>query len=275
MGPRKHFYRFGGDVNHIRNFVLWPGFTPSESCARYQLSGRVCQFREALCGDPDNHWRGPCPLLQPRMVFPSPSSGALGTAVNFTPAWWRPFRPTGGPMRIAGAGTQLLSSPEPQLFRFFFQDQWKITPKLTFNYGLRYDLSRAFDQMDVSHKGFSRASVSPIPRTGRPSFVRLRSSTIVTQCLSCSSRIHSGRPFFPADLPRIGEPLKRRLRAEYVSLRPDTGCTSTGSNCQRLFHDGPGVLQQCVGSSDSGWLQLYGSAQSHSVLRAGQPGNRS
>ena len=40
-------------------------------------------------------------------------------------------------------------------FGFFVQDQWKATPKLTFNYGLRYDFESGLsDQMDVSHKGF-------------------------------------------------------------------------------------------------------------------------
>jgi hypothetical protein len=24
----KHFVRFGADINHVRNYVLWPGFTP-------------------------------------------------------------------------------------------------------------------------------------------------------------------------------------------------------------------------------------------------------
>ena len=40
-------------------------------------------------------------------------------------------------------------------YGFFVQDQWKATPKLTFNYGLRYDFESGLsDQMDVSHKGF-------------------------------------------------------------------------------------------------------------------------
>jgi hypothetical protein len=44
-------------------------------------------------------------------------------------------------------------------YGFFFQDQWKITPKLTLNYGVRYDFESGLsDQMDVSHKGVQPAS---------------------------------------------------------------------------------------------------------------------
>jgi hypothetical protein len=175
----KHFIRFGGDVNFIRNHVLWPGFTP----IRIILPGINClvdfaNFVSPSAAIPSNFAAGPCPMalppagapgLPPFPAVPGPNpadlangvpiafqSAPLGTAVNFTPGVVETLPTNGWPHAY-------LPEQEPNFsvdlnhnyYGLFIQDQWKITPKLTFNYGLRYDFESGLsDQMDVSYKGF-------------------------------------------------------------------------------------------------------------------------
>src|SRR5207244_7201262 len=104
----KHFVRLGADVNHVRNFVLWPGFTP----IRIILPGINCLVDFANFVTPSariasNFAAGPCPMalpplgaagLPPFPAVPGPNpadiangvpiafqSAPLGTTVNFTP----------------------------------------------------------------------------------------------------------------------------------------------------------------------------------------------
>ena len=174
----KHLVRFGGDVNFIRNHVLWPGFTP----IRLILPGINClvdfaNFVSPSAAIPSNFAAGPCPMalpplgaagLPPFPAVPGPNpadlangvpiafqAAPLGTAVNFTPGVAETLPTNGWPYAY-------LPEQEPNFsvdinhnyYGFFIQDQWKVTPKLTFNYGLRYDFESGLsDQMDVSYKG--------------------------------------------------------------------------------------------------------------------------
>src|SRR5262245_17280318 len=59
----KHFVRFGADVNHVRNYVLWPGFTP----IRIIIPGLNCLVDFANFVTPSariapDSTAGPCPL---------------------------------------------------------------------------------------------------------------------------------------------------------------------------------------------------------------------
>src|SRR5438094_9496172 len=85
-------------------------------------------------------------------------SAPLGTAVNFTP---------GGVEKLPTNGWPYAYLPEQEknysvnlnhgYYGFFLQDQWKVTPKLSLNYGVRYDFETGLsDQMDVSNKGLQR-----------------------------------------------------------------------------------------------------------------------
>ena len=175
----KHFVRFGGDVNHVRNSVLWPGFTP----IRIILPGINCLVDFANFVRPSarilsNFAAGPCPMalppnsapgLPPFPVVPGPNpadiangvpiafqSAPLGTAVNFTPGVVERLPTNGWPYAYLPEQEKNYSVYlNHNYYGFFVQDQWKVTPKLSLNYGLRYDFESGLsDQMDVSHKGF-------------------------------------------------------------------------------------------------------------------------
>src|SRR5213594_3865100 len=171
----KHFVRFGGDVNHVRNFVLWPGFTP----IRIILPGINCLVDFANFVKPSakivsNFAAGPCPMalgsgLPPFPAVPGPNpadlangvpiafqAAPLGTSVNFTPGVVEKLQTNGWPNAYLPEQEKNFSvNLNHGYYGFFVQDQWKATPKLTFNYGLRYDFESGLsDQMDVSHKGF-------------------------------------------------------------------------------------------------------------------------
>jgi outer membrane receptor protein involved in Fe transport len=172
----KHFVRFGGDINGVHNYVLWPGFTP----IRIIVPGVNClvdfaNYVTPSAKIPSNFNAGPCPLAL-GTGFPSPfpsspgpnpadlahgvpvsfQSAPLGNSVNFTP---------GVAEKLPVNGWQNAYLPEQEknfsvnlnhgYYGFFVQDQWKATPKLTVNYGVRYDFESGLSQqMDVSHKGF-------------------------------------------------------------------------------------------------------------------------
>jgi hypothetical protein len=175
----KHFVRFGADINHVRNYILWPGFTP----IRIILPGINCLVDFANFVNPSakiasNLAAGPCPMalppfgavgLPPFPSTPGPNpadlangvpiafqSAPLGTAVNFTPGVAETLPVNGWPYAYLPEQEQNFSVKlNHNYFGFFIQDQWKATPKLAINYGLRYDFESGLsDQMDVSHKGF-------------------------------------------------------------------------------------------------------------------------
>ena len=174
----RHFVRFGADVNHVRNFVLWPGFTP----IRIILPGINClvdfaNFVSPSAKIPSNFAAGPCPMalppnsapgLPPFPAVPGPNpadiangvpiafqSAPLGPTVNFSPGVVERLSPNGWPQAYLPEQEKNFSvSLNHGYYGFFVQDQWKLTPKLTLNYGLRYDFESGLsDQMDVSHKG--------------------------------------------------------------------------------------------------------------------------
>ena len=154
----KHFVRFGADVNHVRNFVLWPGFTP----IRIVIPGINClvefaNFVKPSAAISSNPAAGPCPI--PPIMNGVPiafQSAPLGTAVNFTPGVVERLPTNGWPSAYLPEQEKNFSvNLNHGYYGFFVQDQWKFSEKLTFNYGLRYDFESGLsDQMDVSHKGF-------------------------------------------------------------------------------------------------------------------------
>jgi hypothetical protein len=135
MTNGKHYTKFGFDSNYIQNFVINPGFTPARiifpSLGDFLASGK-------------SGWGStPCPPPLVGLVSPCIAAFFWGNPIGTGPydptkaapslptTWANPFLPS-----VINDFSFHLSH---QYFGFFAQDQWKITPKLTFNYGLRYD----------------------------------------------------------------------------------------------------------------------------------------
>lgn len=131
----KHFAKLGFDTNYINNFVINPGFTPARvifpSLGDFLASGKA-------------GWgSNPCPPPLVGLVSPCIAAFFWGAPIGSGPfnpnaaspslptTWQNPFLPS----LIGDFSFHLNHS----YYGFFGQDQWHVTPKLTLNYGLRYD----------------------------------------------------------------------------------------------------------------------------------------
>jgi len=189
-----HLMKFGVDTNYIENFVVWPGFTPMRivlpgvNClvdfANYVNSTKPAGSKAAPILS--NFADGPCPLALPPTgnpglnsppspfpVVPGPNPADIENGVPIV-FWGAPIG--SGPVPAPGqAGFPTFSPPIPtnwqnaylpsqranfsetlnhSYFGFYAQDQWRITPRLTLNYGLRYDFERGLQkQINPDYKG--------------------------------------------------------------------------------------------------------------------------
>jgi hypothetical protein len=180
-----HLWKFGVDYNHVNDHIIWPGFSPM----RIVLPGINClvdfaNYVGSLKGIPasqyltSNFAEGPCPLalgpqnatLPPFPVTPGPNPADPdnGTPVVFWPS------PLGTADNSVVNGTipppvntnwqnayppdqtsNYFSDITHSYFGFFVQDQWRITPKLTANYGLRWDFEKGLEQeINTRYNGF-------------------------------------------------------------------------------------------------------------------------
>jgi len=185
-----HLAKFGVDYNHVNDHIIWPGFSPM----RIVLPGINClvdfaNYVGSLKGIPasdyltSNFAEGPCPLALPptgnpglnnppspfpAAPGPNPADLENGTPVVFWPS------PFGSADNSVVDGTipppvntnWLTAYPPDQVknyfsdithsyYGFFAQDQWRITPKLTLNYGLRWDFEKGLEkQIRDNYKGF-------------------------------------------------------------------------------------------------------------------------
>jgi hypothetical protein len=130
-----HNLRFGFEANYIRNFVIWPGFTPSRD-----IFPSLDDFLTS--GKPD--WGNTaCPAPLTGLV--SPCIGAFFWGAAIGPG---PFDPNQSSPSVGTSWKNSYLPSEAQDFYvrlhhgyngFFVQDEWRINSKLTLNYGLRYD----------------------------------------------------------------------------------------------------------------------------------------
>jgi len=174
-----HYLRFGGDFNHVWNFVIWPGFTPM----RIITPGFNClvdfaRFVNQTAVIPENPGNGPCPTARitpttnfgfaPTDVGPNPNNALNGVPIVF---WGAPVG--SGPIPASGAVPPVIPPAggawpnayvNPQdyyvninhsYYGLFVQDQWRLTPKLTVNYGLRWDFEAGlYRYMNHDYRGF-------------------------------------------------------------------------------------------------------------------------
>ncbi|HKD45194.1 MAG TPA: TonB-dependent receptor [Candidatus Angelobacter sp.] len=131
----KHYTKFGFDSSYIQNFVINPGFTPARiifpSLADFLASGKA-GWGTAPCPPPLVGLVSPCiaAFFWGSPIGTGPYNPATA-APSLPTTWANPFLPS-----VISDFSFHLSH---DYFGFFGQDQWKITPKLTLNYGLRYD----------------------------------------------------------------------------------------------------------------------------------------
>jgi outer membrane receptor protein involved in Fe transport len=169
-----HVAKFGADYNHVDNFVIWPGFTPM----RIVLPGLNClvdfaNFTNPAAGIASDPADGPCPTsvapffpTQPGAPFgpnnndplngvpivfwgapvgniPNPPGGQLPTPPPIPTNWQHAYLPS----ETANFSETL----DHAYYGFYAQDQWRVKPSLTVNYGLRYDFESGLSKQINPH----------------------------------------------------------------------------------------------------------------------------
>jgi outer membrane receptor protein involved in Fe transport len=156
-----HYARFGFDVNNIWDSTSYPGFTPT----RIILPDANClidfaNFIDKPEGPPLEPLPSqPCPLppfffgvgatfygvALPRTDFTNGQFPLNNATPLDTTNWGNAFDPS------------LKDSYQYKLnhgyYGFFAQDQWRVTPKLTLNYGLRYDFETGLSKQIDNYWG--------------------------------------------------------------------------------------------------------------------------
>ena len=162
----KHYLRFGADYNHLWDWVIWPGFTPM----RIVLPGINCMVDFARYVNQtaiveEQPQDGPCPtssfpFFSGTDQGPNPYDQPLnGVPIVFwgAPVGSGPIVPGSLPPQVPTNWANAYVNPQDWYVPInhgyiggFAQDQWHLTPKLTFNYGLRWDFETGLTQM-INH----------------------------------------------------------------------------------------------------------------------------
>jgi hypothetical protein len=169
-----HYLKFGVDFNHVWDFVIWPGFTPM----RIILPGFNClvdfaRYVNPTAVVPENPADGPCPtssfpFFSGSDVGPNPNDALLnGVPIVFwgAPVGTGPIVQGSLPPPVpTGGGIWPNAYVDPQdyyvhlnhgYFGGYIQDQWKLSPKFTVNYGMRYDFEYGLsDYVNPDYRGF-------------------------------------------------------------------------------------------------------------------------
>jgi Carboxypeptidase regulatory-like domain/TonB dependent receptor len=153
-----HIAKFGADGNWLSSLENFPGFTPVRLIIP---AGLPClyAFSEFYKYGPTWETTAPgSPLLSGALTCPvAANDNGVAVAYAGVPVPTSPTFQSGPPLVLASNGTNLNTATwanayPPSLFNnysklidhgywgLFAQDQWRITPKLTFNYGLRWDV---------------------------------------------------------------------------------------------------------------------------------------
>src|SRR5216683_3291306 len=188
-----HLARFGVDYNHLNDHIIWPGFSPMRivlpgvNClvdfANYTGSLKGVATSSYLASNPAE---GPCPMALPptgnpgldppgpppalpAVPGPNPADIPNGVAVVFWPSplgsadnsvvdgntppgftipnSWQNAYPT-------DQTPNYFSDINHSYFGLFAEDQWRVTSKLTLNYGIRWDFEKGLEQeVNSRYKG--------------------------------------------------------------------------------------------------------------------------
>lgn len=254
-----HYLKAGVDANFIQNFVIWPGFTPM----RIVLPGDNCMVDFANYVNPTAGVPAvpgpPCPTgtAPPSGPGPNPNDPLNGVPIVF---WGAPLGT--GPVQ-AGSLPPVIPTTfqnayvDPQDFSFnlnhsyfglYFQDQWRLNPKLTVNYGLRWDEELGLSQIvNPDHRGFQpRIGLAYSP--GKHTVIRAGYGVFDD---------HYNMTFFfvtypqrEVVIPNAAQPWVRKGNStatwalnqlSFDAPNPGNPCAGPGSACPLLYPDGSTV----------------------------------
>jgi hypothetical protein len=161
-----HLAKFGVDTNFINNFVIWPGFTPM----RIVLPGINCLVEFANFVNPgadvpsSTNPGDTCPpTVVPLDGTPIVFWGAPVGSGPVTPGFEPPTLCPGNVCTPNGWSHAYLPSEAANFsetlnhsyYGFYAQDQWRLTRKLTINYGLRWDFEKGLEkQINPDYRGW-------------------------------------------------------------------------------------------------------------------------
>jgi outer membrane receptor protein involved in Fe transport len=144
-----HVIKFGIDTNYLFDMVTWPGFTPM----RIVLPSPNCMIQFANYVNPaanlaQNNTLGACPL-------PASLNGTpivfYGTPVGngpITPGYQPPPIPTTWQNAyLPSLANDYNVHLNHSYYGTFVEDQWRVTPTLTLNYGLRWDFEQGLEKV--------------------------------------------------------------------------------------------------------------------------------
>ncbi|MBO0861199.1 MAG: TonB-dependent receptor, partial [Chloracidobacterium sp.] len=115
-----HQFKFGGDYNYFHDESLWNLFFPARII--FPTLSSLLNFSPTTVGSPTD---GPAVFWFPQLVG---APGGFQVPVPFTQTLPNAYaNDTGFTLNHSIGG-------------FFVQDQWKVTPKVSLTYGLRYDV---------------------------------------------------------------------------------------------------------------------------------------
>jgi hypothetical protein len=115
-----HQLKFGGDYNYLRDKSVWNLFLPARII--FPTLDRLLNFTPTTAPSPTT---GPAVFMWPTLLS---APGGYQVPVPFTQA---------APNSYASATNFRFNH---SIFGSFVQDQWKVNPKLSLTYGLRYDV---------------------------------------------------------------------------------------------------------------------------------------
>jgi hypothetical protein len=136
--------------------------------------------------------------IQPGDPLPDSLSGLLtATPYAFTITALYRLTPAGDRFDIAAV--------RREAYNFYFQDTWKATPKLTLNYGLRYELNSRIKE--ARHR---TSILYPVDASGKPTSFLSPGATITF--------LYNPQPVYPLDKKGFGP----RFAADYALTRTTT-----------------------------------------------------
>jgi outer membrane receptor protein involved in Fe transport len=175
----KHVTKFGFDGNYVWSYNNYPGFMPERGLfpnldCMYQFADTVSLLTTGAYGTASQPSQ-PCPLPPPADGVAFLYWGVALPRTGFTNGYV-PLPPTGGGF---GSGwpnafptneyANFAYTINHQYWGFFGQDQWRVTPQLTLNYGLRWDFETGLSNtINPDYRGFQPRvgfAFSPDPKT--------------------------------------------------------------------------------------------------------------